>query len=1145
MRMAWSSAGIAALCALTLTAAGAATSSGGPARTPAALSAHLSRTTAADPEPAYPLKVSADGRYLVDQNDTPFLLVGDSPQALIGDLSETAADAFLADRHAQGFNAVWVNLLCGSYTGCNSDGTTKDGIAPFTSGSSPSDYDLSTPNPAYFQRVDDMVNLAAKYGIAVFLDPAETGSWLTTLRANGTAKAFAYGAYLGDRYKSFPNIVWMSGNDFQTYTDGTDADLVFAVMRGIASTDTGHLQTAELSYPVSASLDSPTLAPLIDLNAAYTYFPTYADVLAAYNQANTGSRTIPTFMVEANYEFENNTFNDPGTPALLRRQEWWTMLSGATGQLYGDGYTWQFKDGWQSNLDTTGATQLGYETTLLNALPWYELVPDQDHSVLTDGYGTFSTTDAVHANDYATAARTPDGSLVMVYMPTLRTITLDMAKLDGPVNARWFDPSSGTSTPVPGSPFPNGGSMQFTPSGTNADGDGDWVLVLQAQPDLAPPTATVDVPADGAFYKQGQTINAAYRCEDAGSGIATCVGDVANGSPLDTAAEGAHAFTVHAADNTGNTATTTVHYTVDGTAPSIHIDAPLDGATYASGSTHTAGYSCDDGTGAGVASCVGPVPSGGALDTSTPGDKTFTVHAVDNTGNASDLTIRYHVVTDQTPPLVTLTTPGDGATYDLGTTVDATFGCADAVSGSGLLANGGCVGTIADGQPIDTAAVGSHTFTVVAKDAAGNSTTVVHRYEVVKHAHDVAVAAGGSLTTGSASTPADPLQIGVTTPTGGSVDETAGLVTTPAPSGYTLGGFQAVITAPAGTAGQPLTIVFTLDGSLLPAGQTKDTVELFRNGALVPECTGSTGKAIPDPCVAARAPATGDDVRLTVLTSAASTWNFGFAVPAQTPAASAGAGGTGVTPDLRVTLTANAATPPPAGSELVYFVKVSMGNAGSASIVRLDLTLPAGFTVTRTYSDRGAGCSGTAPRLTCDVAWISPGTNTNVTIWGTVTQAGELDATATVTSLFETEPAATFGDNTATLRILPPAAPSHPEPPGLRRAGQGFAPPRAAHVGNVAVVKTTFTVDEPVTLRITALGDAFKPLTLLDRSQIGEVRTGRPHAQLVYVKRVAGTVGLNLRVPYHGLRRRHTYRIVVVASAADGQTTRLVIPFRL
>jgi hypothetical protein len=46
--------------------------------------------------------------------------------------------------------------------------------------------------------------------------------------------------------------------------------------------------------------------------------------------------------------------------------------------------------------------------------------------------------------------------------------------------ARWYDPTAGTFTNIPGSPFANVGSMQFATPGTNAGGDDDWVLVLEA-----------------------------------------------------------------------------------------------------------------------------------------------------------------------------------------------------------------------------------------------------------------------------------------------------------------------------------------------------------------------------------------------------------------------------------------------------------------------------------------------------------------------------------------------------------------------------------------------------------------------------------------------------------------------------------------
>ncbi len=422
-----------------------------------------------------PLTVAPSGRYLLDQNGKPFLLTGDSPQALIGNLTESDADVYFASRRAEGFNTVWINLLCNSYTGCRDDGSTWDGVPPFTT---PGDF--STPNEAYFARVDNIIRLAGQYGLVVLLDPSETGGWLGTMEANGVDKLRAYGQYLGTRYRDFPNIIWMHGNDFQNWGPDTDP-YVTAVALGISDTDTRHLQTVELDYPTSGSLDDPAWAPLIQLNASYTYDPTYMQVLTDYNRTN----FLPTFMVEANYEFEQNVGPPGGTPLQLRRQEYWTMLSGATGQLYGNHYTWQFicpqRDGsgnciggWKDELDTPGQTQFGYVKQLFEPRRWYDLVPDQNHAVVTAGFGTYGT------DDYATAASTSDGKLAIVYMPSSRTITVDLSKFAGTVSARWYDPGAGTFATDSGSPYANSGSQEFAPPGPNAAGDGDWVLVLEA-----------------------------------------------------------------------------------------------------------------------------------------------------------------------------------------------------------------------------------------------------------------------------------------------------------------------------------------------------------------------------------------------------------------------------------------------------------------------------------------------------------------------------------------------------------------------------------------------------------------------------------------------------------------------------------------
>ena len=264
--------------------------------------------------------------------------------------------------------------------------------------------------------------------------------------------------------------------DFQTWSNSSDDAAVQAVALGIKDNDTRHMHTAELSYLASTTLDDPSWAPIISLNAAYTYYPTYAEVLTGYNK----STLMPVFLVEANYEFEHNSA-DQGTPYILRLQEYWTMLSGATGQLYGNYYTVRFPSGWQSNLDTTGARQLGYVKALFEPRRWYDLVPDQNHTLLTSGYGTFASSGALGSNDYATAAITADGALGMVYMPSSRNVTVAMSRFSGPVTARWYDPASGSFTTIPGSPLANSGPHQFTPPGSNSDGDSDWVLVLEAQ----------------------------------------------------------------------------------------------------------------------------------------------------------------------------------------------------------------------------------------------------------------------------------------------------------------------------------------------------------------------------------------------------------------------------------------------------------------------------------------------------------------------------------------------------------------------------------------------------------------------------------------------------------------------------------------
>jgi hypothetical protein len=204
---------------------------------------------------------------------------------------------------------------------------------------------------------------------------------------------------------------------------------------------------------------------------------------------------MPSIFIEGNYEGENLEAGSHVTNAHdVRTQAYWSDLSGAAGWFYGnhwevfalDNGTWNTK----INQDI-GAPQMAFVKSLFEARKWWQLVPDESHVVVTGGIGTCMASSAQQGrtqpnaqdNTCATTARTADGTLVISYMPTARSISVDMTKLAASATARWYDPTTGTFTTVGGSPFVNSGTRTFTPPSSNhADGFSDWALVLETSP---------------------------------------------------------------------------------------------------------------------------------------------------------------------------------------------------------------------------------------------------------------------------------------------------------------------------------------------------------------------------------------------------------------------------------------------------------------------------------------------------------------------------------------------------------------------------------------------------------------------------------------------------------------------------------------
>jgi Tol biopolymer transport system component len=160
-------------------------------------------------------------------------------------------------------------------------------------------------------------------------------------------------------------------------------------------------------------------------------------------------------------------------------------------------------------------------------------------------------------------------------------------------------------------------------------------------------------------------------------------------------------------------------------APRIQIFSPVEGGIYFPGSTDPVFFACTSDISY-VMSCVGSQPFGATVDTSFAGVHHLTVTATDVEGRQATATVSYTVL-DFTPPVITLRTPADGATYDLGAKVTVDFGCSDD-HGSGVVY---CGGTMPNGAPLDTSRAGTFTFQVQALDNARNYAAATATYTVV------------------------------------------------------------------------------------------------------------------------------------------------------------------------------------------------------------------------------------------------------------------------------------------------------------------------------------------------------------------------------------------------------------------------------
>jgi len=439
------------------------------------------------PNYSFPLKLASPAkRYLVDQNNVPFLGLGDSPWEIATTLNATDSNTYLADRKARGFNSLLVecidNIFNANGTGQNAQGhmpfTTKQGGGAYTNSTTQSP-DFSTPDSNYFADLDARLNLIASYGFLILLYPAWIGNpigdpssegYYNALNAESATVRQNYGKFLANRYapggsNPIPNIIWGIGGDNNPANTAVNTDIV----AGIQSV-----------YSPLFFVDGKDGDSMINLWGGDSFFSVngiYSDQLLSHpwmyqqckSEYQNGSGLqpfYPQFMKEGGYEFGQAGW----TEQFVRSQNWQAMLGGCWGYHLGINGLWQFSSGWQSLLGSVATLGAQVVNQFFANRRWDLLMPDFSFTFLTNG-GSYS--DAT----FASSAAASDGSWGVIYVPTNESLTVDLTTFKNAVVCYWLDPTNGARQQVT-TLRPTGTKTFASTPGTNAGGDDDWGLVF-------------------------------------------------------------------------------------------------------------------------------------------------------------------------------------------------------------------------------------------------------------------------------------------------------------------------------------------------------------------------------------------------------------------------------------------------------------------------------------------------------------------------------------------------------------------------------------------------------------------------------------------------------------------------------------------
>lgn len=411
------------------------------------------------------LKVSENRRYLVHDDGTPFLWMGDTAWAGPLRASVEEWDEYLRDRVAKHFTLIQIAPAPG-WAGP----TDRLGNRPFT------DKACSRWNPAFWQEFERKVQRANEAGLVVLLvglmEPVDRYPEVDQ------ARLFAR------------NIVARLYGNFVVFSPSFDSKFMpMADEVGRAAREATEL------HLITQHPGTPWNQPRPVFSLKY-YDQAYLDFVGVQTGHNGGNRDWcarnalnwtrdlyrhephkPVINLEAMYDGQG----EKGWQAVDARSIGWrSWLSGALGYTYGagdvspkikrgSGGVWKWVtepekyDYWRKALQWESAFQMQCMHDFMADIAWWRLNPT--HELIRNQPDDNTRRMAL--------ARTAAGDLAVGYLPGNEAIEVDLSGFPAPLEARWFDPVRGGFASKT-ERAENRGIHRFTPPAA-----GEWVLKLQ------------------------------------------------------------------------------------------------------------------------------------------------------------------------------------------------------------------------------------------------------------------------------------------------------------------------------------------------------------------------------------------------------------------------------------------------------------------------------------------------------------------------------------------------------------------------------------------------------------------------------------------------------------------------------------------